>query len=144
MSVETFEGALKFCKDEGGSLFEPRDTSITEILYSLMRAEGIDNFWIGIHDKVNEGHFVYASDKSPIEWSKWSNGQPNSYGGDQDCVIVRNNQWDDRPCHDLRTFACVRDKLGKWSTVVLETMSKDVLQNTMGEQILGGHCTRST
>ena len=89
LSVETFEGALKFCKDEGGILFEPRDTSITEILYSLMQAKGINNFWIGIHDKVNEGHFVYASNKSPIEWNKWSKGQPNSYGGDQDCVIVR-------------------------------------------------------
>ena len=88
-----------------------------------MRAEGIDNFWIGIHDKVNEGHFVYASDKSPIEWNKWSKGQPNSYGGDQDCVIVRYDDdfyWDDRQCDDLRSFACVRDKLGKCSTVVLK------------------------
>ena len=103
---------------------------ITEILSKYI--ENLEykaiSLWLGIHDKANEGNFVYASDKSPITWENWKNGQPDNvigapnqrkfYNGtniDQDCGYIDNqpgwnNQWGDDQCHDLHRFVCVRDK----------------------------------
>ena len=109
---KTFDGAVEFCNYKGGILYEPRNTNISEILYKQMETEGIVDFWIGVNDKANEGNFVYASDNSSIAWSDWADDQPNSYGGDQDCVAVINERmgWDDRQCNgaDVFHFACVR------------------------------------
>ena len=127
--LESFEGALEFCNDIGGLLYEPRDMRITEILSKYIRnVYKVYSLWLGIHDKANEGNFVYASDKSPITWDNWKNGQPDNvikapnhhrfYNGtkiDQDCGYIDNqpewnNQWGDDQCHDLHRFVCVRDK----------------------------------
>ena len=62
-SWRTFEGAVEFCKNIGGLLYEPRDMRITEILSKYMEnADKVYSLWLGIHDKANEGNFVYASD----------------------------------------------------------------------------------
>ena len=36
-----------------------------------------DEFWLGIHDKNEEGTWVYASDNSTIEFKKWAYGEPS-------------------------------------------------------------------
>jgi len=107
-----FDEAVQICGNEGGKLFEPRDPSITEIVTNYMHAL-TESFWLGIHDKAIDKKFVYASDDSPIEWNNWQKGQPNNYGGQQECAVVRiswiDSRWDDRQCNDKRSFICIRD-----------------------------------
>ena len=89
-NAKTFKRALKFCKKKGGMLFEPRDERITKILYSQMESENIESFWLGVHDKINEGYFVYASDNSVVTWQDWAVGQPTFLERNQHCVAARN------------------------------------------------------
>ena len=89
-NAKSFEEALEFCKKKGGLLFEPRDERITKSLYSHMKSENIESFWLGIHDKINEGYFIFASDNSVVKWKDWAVGQPTFLESDQDCVAARN------------------------------------------------------
>ncbi|KAH9504526.1 hypothetical protein Btru_063050 [Bulinus truncatus] len=42
--------------------------------------------WIGANDIDQEGHFVWASDRSVINVSLWRNELPNNANNDEDCV----------------------------------------------------------
>ena len=55
-----FDEAVQICGNEGGKIFEPRDASITESVTIYMQREGIESFWLGIHDKAIENTFVYT------------------------------------------------------------------------------------
>ena len=92
-------------------MFEGRNTLIGEAVDDYTKSKAIKSYWLGIHDKVTEGTFVYASDQMPIgSQNNWNDGQPNDYTG-QDCVVVKqewNGKWDDRQCSDARAFVCVR------------------------------------
>ena len=41
----------------GGKLYEPKNLEHNRRVYALIEAKGLEgvNFWIGIHDKYNEG-----------------------------------------------------------------------------------------
>ena len=74
----------------------------------MKNEEDIMIFWIGIHDKANEGHFVYESDNSPLTWHNWLRVYLND---NLYCGVVRNdwnNEWDHQKCDERRSFACVR------------------------------------
>ena len=118
---KTFDEAIEFCTDEGGKLFEGRSETVTETVTSYMEIAGVEGFWLGIHDRDNEGVFVYASDDLPIQWNNWKDGQPNNAGQGQDCVVLKNDpdwngEWDDAKCDNVRSFpfVCFREKQSEY------------------------------
>ena len=129
-----FEEANSFCTEKGGNLYEPRDSSSYLTIRLYAKTKGIDEFWLGIHDKNEEGTFVYASDGKNHriindfindfeiinEFKIWADGEPNNYfnhdhGSDEDCVILvtKKGKWNDVECkHHKSSIVCARDKPG--------------------------------
>ena len=56
---------------------------------SLTGGDDFGEVWMGYTDKEEEGNFISYRNKKPLilDGMKWSNGEPNNNGGDQDCVL---------------------------------------------------------
>ena len=109
---KSFEDANNFCTGGGGILYEPRNTTIYTNVLNYASSEGIVNFWLGIHDKANEGVFVYESDGTNIQWSDWNVHEPNNWNGvtGEHCVeMLWNGKWNDIACDAKKSFICIRD-----------------------------------
>ena len=108
-----FDDAESFCKNEGGILYEPRNESVMSKVLNHAHNKSIKGFWLGVHDKSEEGNFVYASDETPITLKNWNEGEPNIYGNEDDCVNVFDGFWHDLPCYGYpMAFVCVRNSSG--------------------------------
>ncbi|CAG2245579.1 unnamed protein product [Mytilus edulis] len=62
------------------------------------------NYWMGAEDQLKEGEWRWVSDQSKVQYSGWSNGEPNNYGGNEDCVLFYlpcGFNWNDGLCHFL-------------------------------------------
>ena len=108
-----FYEAQSFCNINGGKVFEPRNENFMKNLLDYAKNCGIiDEFWLGINDKSVEGKFVYTSDKSPIWFNNWNEGEPNNAGDAENCVQVKQNGfWNDVSCHgDEMSFVCIKGK----------------------------------
>lgn len=53
-------------------------------------------------------------DNSPLDYVNWGKGEPNDYGGDENCVEMqsRSGQWNDLSCSRYRQYMC-KKKLGE-------------------------------
>uniref|UniRef100_A0A674P9M7 C-type lectin domain-containing protein n=1 Tax=Takifugu rubripes TaxID=31033 RepID=A0A674P9M7_TAKRU len=49
---------------------------------------GADIFWIGLNDQVVEGTWEWSDGTTYIEYLFWMQGQPDDWGGAEDCVQV--------------------------------------------------------
>ena len=127
-----FDDAESFCTSQGGKMYEPRDKTIWENVFDYAKKEEIGEFWLGIHDKNEEGTFIYASDKWPIEFNNFEKGEPNNgasnlvYSG-EDCVHViyqpaAEGFWNDLPCNSHQmSVVCVRVNSGRVPTTPILT-----------------------
>ena len=71
---------------------------------------GQDHWLGGKRDPANRDNFVWT-DGTPWDYTNWEQGQPDDYGGDEDCTQIwdRSNEeqnWNDRICWDVRGFVC--------------------------------------
>jgi Lectin C-type domain len=62
--------------------------------------------WIGYEDLALEGTWEWA-DGSSSSYTQWAPGEPNSYGGNEDCTeMLMDGTWNDLDCSDHRGFVC--------------------------------------
>ncbi|XP_023827699.1 CD209 antigen-like protein E isoform X1 [Salvelinus sp. IW2-2015] len=68
-------------------------------------------FWIGLSDRETEGSWKWV-DGTPLTIQYWKSGEPNSYGGEEDCaersLIYSNTEqsWNDAQCGQLKLGIC--------------------------------------
>ena len=68
-----------------------------------MRSRNLSHIWIGGNDKDEEGTWKWA-DGNPFEFTFWGSEEPNSLGGNEDCMVHGwkssryENMWNDLPC----------------------------------------------
>ena len=109
----SWENARAVCLGYGGDLISIRDEKEEEFINSLSSDFRNDLLWIGLNDRVNEGQFVWSDGTyfNSSVYSNWRTGDP-SHTGNEDCVGLRNNLWNDQPCSYVRFYICERPKGG--------------------------------
>ncbi|KAI8515296.1 Fibrinogen C domain-containing protein 1 [Branchiostoma belcheri] len=85
---ETFSEAAAACRADGGTLAMPRDAETNAFLGSLYRATTDGwSFWIGLHDRREEGSYKWVDGSALGPYSSWGPKQPNDIRGTRDCVL---------------------------------------------------------
>ena len=97
-------------------LFEPRSIPVNELVFNKSKEVwgGVHTAWIGINDRNVEGEFVYESSREEVTVTDWYPSEPNSRGGNQDCVTFGcyyyttyyYEKWDDNNCTTKLFFVC--------------------------------------
>ena len=96
--------ARQRCVVLGGDLASPANQAQQNLLQSLI--SGYGSAWIGVNDRATEGSWRTA-DGQLISYSKWCAGEPNDYGGGEDCVETTGNScWNDHQCTQSRPYFC--------------------------------------
>ena len=104
----TYNAAKTKCESDGAFLAIPRAEAENDYIADLIPNE---NIWIGINDIDQEGVFV-AVDGSDITFTNWDSGEPNSFEGNEDAVIIRvghskrQKAWNDFDENNQERFVC--------------------------------------
>lgn len=94
-----------------------RDASLTKIdnmwenwfLKSLVREGNTGGVYLGLHDIIKEGKFVWLVDNSTLTFNDWGPGQPDNAGKREDCVHYWKGaqyKWNDYPCTLAQGYIC--------------------------------------
>ncbi|CAK6949576.1 lactose-binding lectin l-2-like [Scomber scombrus] len=99
-----------YCVSEKANLVSIHSLEEQNFVKSLIKnfdhAEG--RTWIGLSDVHNEGRWMW-SDGCAVDFVFWDKGEPNNYGGHEDCVHNNHDtgmKWNDRPCSDTYPSVC--------------------------------------
>uniref|UniRef100_A0A3B5KBC0 C-type lectin domain-containing protein n=1 Tax=Takifugu rubripes TaxID=31033 RepID=A0A3B5KBC0_TAKRU len=106
--TKTWLEANAFCLDIGKLFFLIILMSFFFQLW-LRTQIGADIFWIGLNDQVVEGTWEWSDGTTYIEYLFWMQGQPDDWGGAEDCVQVvgySNGHWNDENCNVKRKYIC--------------------------------------
>jgi hypothetical protein len=70
----------------------------------------IKHVWVGISDKRKEGYFVRATDGKIVNkaYIPWGYDEPNNADGNEDCVLLQSNGFNDADCRNSMSFICER------------------------------------
>ncbi|XP_038057915.1 C-type lectin domain family 4 member M-like [Patiria miniata] len=108
-----WDDAKKVCQDMGGKMAAPR--SLEELNFMAELAQKVDNqyyAWIACNDKDVEGTWECDGQEGGEPFLVWADGQPDNWGGNQDCVAItaRHNhkiKMDDGRCDNYKWAFCV-------------------------------------
>jgi hypothetical protein len=84
------------------------DAATGEWMYATGSALGPTIWWIGYDDRAVEGSFTWL-DGSPSTWTDWASGEPNDYGGTEDCTMIGrygDATWNDTGCGETYAWIC--------------------------------------
>lgn len=105
----TWEKMTEYCSAYGGYLLEVHDANILYYLSNYLKDNGLDDvtYWTGANDQEKEFDWVYASDKSEVEygtprWGYYGFFQDPFGGRELNCGVIL--QGDFYYMHDLSCF----------------------------------------
>ncbi|XP_028447190.1 galactose-specific lectin nattectin [Perca flavescens] len=103
-----------FCISTGGNLASIHSAEEHEFIRHYIReVTGTDkNAWIGGHDGVKEGTFLWT-DGSKFDFTSFATGEPNDFGAGEDCVVMNfnGNNWNDGSCDNEAAFICSKNSV---------------------------------
>eukprot|EP00794_Sanderia_malayensis_P005753 gene5753-biopygen4667 len=103
--------ARQYCFDLKGDLVSIRDSAENERIAEFIKSTGMGrSIWIGLNDRRQEGTMEW-SNGSPVTFTNWNTGEPNSASEDEDCAALlsyRNGfPWNDAWCStNINPFIC--------------------------------------
>ncbi|XP_019746307.1 galactose-specific lectin nattectin-like isoform X1 [Hippocampus comes] len=107
----TFPDAESVCNILGGNLVSINSAKEHALVVELIRegAGSVVDTWIGLHDAILEGDFVWT-DGEVVNFKNFGANQPDNNGGNENCVEIEadDSLWDDDECTDLNPFVCIR------------------------------------
>ncbi|XP_077968718.1 uncharacterized protein LOC144422778 [Styela clava] len=111
---KNYEGAKAACESLGGYLAKVDNQRMTYIINASVELVGsINSYFIGGNDRAIEGDWKWQDGtdvimREEVGYQNWKHGQPNNYGGGEDCLLVGRDtyQWTDNPCHEQLFYIC--------------------------------------
>jgi hypothetical protein len=101
-----FAEAPAHCQEVGAQLVILDDPLEEKWVRKQLELHGIGEAWIGMDDTAEEGHFVWWDGTEP-EYVNWNPGEPNDWGGNEDCVqLITWAQWNDLDCAAAQAIVC--------------------------------------
>ena len=82
---------------------------ITLDLFIVINIVDLGRFWLGITETEVTDKFARMHDEANVSYYNWASGQPNNFGGDQECVMVERRSlwaWNDRICTENKFIVC--------------------------------------
>jgi hypothetical protein len=105
----TAEGA---CADDGVGTHLAVIRDVAE-LARVAPMVGGNSVWLGVTDRVDEGHFLAVSG-GPVGFLPWAPGEPNDDGlFGEDCVELKDGSYNDHGCGSLEYYLCECDGAGE-------------------------------
>ncbi|XP_016361894.1 CD209 antigen-like protein E [Sinocyclocheilus anshuiensis] len=104
--LKSWSDSRQYCRDRGADLVIINTEEKQRFISSLVS----ESACIGLSDTENEGIMKWV-DNSPLNQGFWFKGEPNNFGGDEDCIELNPekhnlNNWNDRSCSDTRKGIC--------------------------------------
>uniref|UniRef100_A0A8C2ILN4 C-type lectin domain-containing protein n=1 Tax=Cyprinus carpio TaxID=7962 RepID=A0A8C2ILN4_CYPCA len=107
MSTElSWSNSRQYCRDRGADLV---------IINTEEKQVSFERVWIGLSDTENEGIMKWV-DNSTLKQGFWLKGEPNNYGGNEDCIQLNFNRgktgwsplnsWNDMICSEKIKGIC--------------------------------------
>ena len=110
-----WEDARAVCLGLEGDLVSIENSKEMEFIKNIYSKLRLFVLWIGLNGRLKEDQFVW-SDGTPLNssrsYSNWNDGEPNNRAGNEDCVELRDNGWNDQSCSDTVYYICERPKGG--------------------------------
>ncbi|KAF7705946.1 C-type mannose receptor 2 [Silurus meridionalis] len=98
--------AQTYCRT---NYMDPATVSNDEENQGLVKAAAVSKSlynWIGMN-RTEPGLNIWQwSDREPVNFFKWSSGQPNNYNGIENCASVSSGGWHDVACANALPFLC--------------------------------------
>ncbi|XP_039460668.1 L-rhamnose-binding lectin CSL1-like isoform X3 [Oreochromis aureus] len=110
-SQKNWTDAESSCETLGGHLASFHNTAEYTFIRELTHtaAGSYKEAWVG--GRKNETVWMW-SDGSQFDFINWASGEPNNYGGGEDCMEINHGERDyvnDKKCNTNIPFVCVRD-----------------------------------
>ena len=68
--------------------------------FGKITSECGDHFNSGYTDREKEGTFVNINTGEPLTWVFWDQGEPNNWGGNEDCTSLKRSGLNDERCEN--------------------------------------------
>ena len=78
---KSWHAARDTCRERSGDLASIHSAAENDEAYALSQGQDV---WLGLNGEEHEDVWVW-SDGSPMDYEHWAPGEPNNYGGDEDC-----------------------------------------------------------
>ncbi|KAH8334115.1 hypothetical protein KR059_006797 [Drosophila kikkawai] len=104
---ENWETAERRCREMGGYLASFRNEEEINAITSKLEDEW--NYWLGINDQDEEGHYVSVASQKPATFLKWGEGEPRDWIHEWNCVFLVDGKMKDFYCSAIHHFICQAD-----------------------------------
>ncbi|GFN77572.1 Cd209 antigen [Plakobranchus ocellatus] len=94
------------CEEAGGNLVELDSKEEQDFVAQFAKAAGRDIVGVGASDVDKEGTFVQYNSKKPLPKLEWRKGEPNNYGGRENCVNINIYGLNDFTCSRSARYLC--------------------------------------
>lgn len=101
-----FAAAQQLCEEQGAHLVTISGAGENAWLFAQANAIQRQEYWIGLDDRAEEGHFMRPDGGDPT-YTQWAGGEPNDYATGEDCAHLRSDGlWNDADCRGSLGAIC--------------------------------------
>lgn len=117
----TWENALKYCKENNGYLATISSPEENEFIFEYMKQQGYESAYFGLSDSETEGIWQWCNDET-VMYTNWANGEPSGEMSENYGMFYYkfvDGKWNDGRCSDSITgFIC------EWGEYTVNSMNK--------------------
>uniref|UniRef100_A0A8C9X9W9 C-type lectin domain-containing protein n=1 Tax=Sander lucioperca TaxID=283035 RepID=A0A8C9X9W9_SANLU len=110
VNKKTWKEAQEYCRKNHTDLATVSNQTDMQRLLESTTEQYQGGAWIGLQDKTTNTVCRWRWSQSGVEFnvteSKWSQGQPDNLGNQENCVRMNDGTWQDDSCSTKYNFIC--------------------------------------